>query len=141
MKRMIVMLCALVLLLLSACGGKKEVTVDYGSSERYTQEDMDAAVKVIRAKFDTWKGCELHALRYGGDAECTEENLAWLNELGLAQQGEGGFTECMEFLSDFHSPKSSAEAGAFNVDFEYTDWQWWLARRPGGEWVLLTWGY
>ena len=139
MKRTICLLCALGLLLLAACGDKKEVTVDYGSSERYTKEDMDAAMEAIRAEFDTWKGCELHALCYGGDAQCTEENLRWLNELGQAQQGEGGFTECMEFLSDFHSPKR--DSGAWNADFEYTDWQWWLARRPGGEWVLLTWGY
>ena len=136
MKKTILLLCALALLLVGC--GKKDPTADYGSSERYTREDMDAAIGLIRAEFDTWKGCELHALRYAGDGCCTEENLRWLND----HPHEGpDFTECIEFLSDFHSPKSSAQAGAFNTDYEYTDWNWWLARTEGGQWVLLDWGY
>ena len=126
MKKTILLLCALALLLVGC--GKKDPTVDYGSSERYTREDMDAAIGLIRAEFDTWTGCELHALRYAGDGCCTEENLRWLND----HPHEGpDFTECIEFLSDFHSPKSSARAGAFNTDYEYTDWNWWLARPDG----------
>ena len=144
-------------LALSACGNKVSVTVDYGSSEIYTQKDMDAAGRVrsmwslescvicmdaairkIRAEFDTWKGCELHAIRYAGDECCTEENIRWLN--GHTDDGTG-FTQCIEFLSDFHSPRKAEEAGAFNPDSEYTDWNWWLARTEGGDWVLLDWGY
>ena len=64
MKKTILLLCALALLLVGC--GKKDPTVDYGSSERYTREDMDAAIGLIRAEFDTWKGCELHALRGAG---------------------------------------------------------------------------
>ena len=50
-------------------------------------------------------------------------------------------TECIMFECDFHSPKSDADAGGLNVDEEYTDWQWWLARSEGGRWKLMTWGY
>ena len=139
MKRKVLIAVLTVLaLLLAGCGGKKDVTVDYGSSALYTQEDMDAAIKLIRAEFDTWKGCELHSIRYAGDECFTEENLRWMDE--HVDDGPG-FAQCIEFLSDFHSPKSSAQAGAFNVDYEYTDWSWWLARTEGGEWVLLDWGY
>lgn len=49
------------------------------------------------------------------------------------------FTQCIEFVSDFHSPK--AGGGAWEMDYEYTAWQWWLARTDNGEWNLITWGY
>ena len=135
MKKTILLLCALALLLIGC--GKKDPTVDYGSSERYTREDMDAAIALIRAEFDTWKGCELHSIRFAGDDANSADNIKWMNELKEGQN----YTQCIEFLSDFHSPKSSAQAGAFNTDYEYTDWNWWLARTEGGEWVLLDWGY
>jgi len=37
------------------------------------------------------------------------------------------------------SPKEGG--GAWEPDYEYSDWQWWLARTDGGEWQLITWGY
>ena len=48
-------------------------------------------------------------------------------------------TQCIEFLSDFNSPREGG--GAWQADYEYNDWQWWLARTDGGSWQLLTWGY
>ena len=47
-----------------AFGGK--ATVDYGSSELYTREDLKAAVKLIEDEFASFTGCEMHALRYAG---------------------------------------------------------------------------
>ena len=115
-------------------GGGADATVDYGASERFTPADMDEAVERIRAEFSTWTGCELHSLRYAGDGCFTDENISWLKELEDAD-----FTECMEFLSDFHSPVEGG--GAWEPDAEYTDYQWWLAREAGGSWELVTWGY
>lgn len=122
---------------LAACGGKAspEVSVDYGTSELYSQADMDSAMDRIRKEFSSWKGCELHSLRYAGDECMSEENLSWMVDLG---DGES-FTECIEFLSDFHSPVKGGDA--WEPDHEYTNWQWWLARTEGGEWQLMTWGY
>ena len=102
----------------------------------YTKEEMDAAVAAIRAEFDTWDGCELRALRYAGDESASQENLDWMNE--LRKDGEV-FTQCIEFLSDFHT---SSEANSdLEADQEYQNWQWWLARSEGGDWQLMTWGY
>ncbi|MCR5136565.1 MAG: hypothetical protein K6C12_05650 [Oscillospiraceae bacterium] len=107
---------------------------DYGTSELYSGEDMKAAVALIMKEFDTWEGCELHSIRYAGDECCTKENIEWMNSLKEGSK----FSQCAEFLSDFHSPKEGG--GAWNPDEEYTDWQWWLARTEGGDWELLTWG-
>lgn len=116
-----------------------EVTVDYGDSKLYTQEDMDAAMAIIRAEFDTWKGCELHSIRFAGDDANSADNIKWMNELKEGQN----YTQCIEFLSDFHSPKDEADLKdtAWEGDQEYKDWQWYLARTDSGDWTLLTWGY
>ena len=135
MKKQILSLAAAAALL-AACGAKSaDIAVDYGSSDLYTKEDMDAAVRLIKAKFAEFDRCELHSIRYADDSCSSEENIAWMNDLG----GNAQYTECIEFLTDFHTPNDAA--GAWEPDHEYKDWQWWLARTENGEWELLTFGY
>ncbi len=140
MKKKLLIGAALILVLvfaLSACGGGTEVDIDYGSSDIYSQEDMDEAIAAIEKEFSTWSGCELHSIRYAGDDCSSEENIEWMNELG----DNAGYTQCIGFVSDFHSPVKDNGQDAWQHDTEYTDWQWWLARTDGGAWELLTWGY
>ncbi|MBQ1312154.1 MAG: hypothetical protein IIY55_09935 [Blautia sp.] len=110
-------------------------TVDYGTSELYTREDMEKALVLIDAEFGTWEGCRMNSIRYAGDECMNEDNLKWMNDLGE----EKGYTQCIEFLSEFHSPVEGG--GAWEPDTDYHDYQWWLARQEGGDWELLTWGY
>lgn len=122
---------------LSACG--QRYTVTYGESDIYSEEEMNAAICEIDLKFsrDGFKHCDLHSVAYAGDECNSRENIQWLRELG----GKN-YTQCIEFVSDFRSPRFSfLSDGAWNVNEEYTDWQWWLARTDGGSWELLTWGY
>ena len=112
-----------------------EAVIDYGTSDLYTEEDMDAAIKLIREEFDTWDGCEMHSIRYAGDEYNSKESLDWVNNLDDGYD----FTECIKFLSDFHTPKDAA--GAWEADTEYTDWNWWLGRTADGNWKLVNWGY
>ena len=142
MKKAVFLLLALMLALTcTACGGgTKEVSIDYGTSELYTQEDMDAAIALIEKEFKGWKGCELHSISYAGDECQNTDNVEWMNRLKEGQNISGPeFTQVIEFVSDFHSPQKNA--GAWNPDQEYTGWGWWLARADGGEWKLLTFGY
>lgn len=108
-------------------------TVDYGTSALFTEAERKAAVAALRAELDTWTGCELHSIRYAGDGCCSAENLAWMNSL----RENGQFTECIEFLTNFHSPAENS--GGLDPDAEYIDYQWWLARTGGGDWELVTW--
>ncbi len=105
-----------------------------GLSAIFSKEDIAGAAAKIHEEFDTW-GCKLHSLEYVGDQCCSEDNLAWMNMLG---DGEP-FSQCIEFISDFDSPKDGG--GAWEPGYRYTDWQWWLARIDGGDWQLITWGY
>ena len=152
MKKALLLLFFLLLsLALAACGSgtvtgdeaapESGAVIDYGESDLYTQEDMAAAVTLIQNEFAGWEGCELHSVTYAGDECITDDNIKWMNELKEGQSVDGPeFTEVIEFLSDFHSPLEDA-SGTWNLDQEYTGWQWWLARSDGGEWQLLTWGY
>ena len=136
-------LCFLLLpaLLLGLMGCKSQVTIDYGTSALYTKADMDEAIQLIRQEFDTWTGCELHSIRYTSDDNCNDKNLTWMNDLAEARGEDRSFTQCIFFESSFHSPKKEKDAGAWNLDEEYTGWQWCLARTESGPWKLMTWGY
>ena len=112
-----------------------DVTIDYGTSELYTQEELKEAVVQIKCQYAFWDGCELQSIRYAGDEANSEENIQWLNSLD-----EGGsYVQVVEFLSDFHSPAQGG--GAWEPDKEYTDYQWWLARTLDGDWKVLSRGY
>ena len=152
-KTIALLLAAMMLFALCACGAKEEAapagseaaeaaqTVDYGTSELYTTEDMDAAIALIRDQIGQWEGVELQNVRYAGDEAVTEENLAWLNSLEGADS-ENPFTQVIEFVTDFHvSADIDQTVLTLEPDTDYTDYQWWLARTEGGEWQLMSMGY
>ena len=134
----------------TACGKKKDtiadnssqqesadlsnIKIDYKTSELYSKEDMDAAIKLILEEFNTWEGCTLYDISYTDDQNCTD-NLSHVNELSDDKQ----FDECIVFTSNFHSPKEGG--GAWEPDYDYENWGWYLGRVKGEDWVLLDWGY
>ena len=119
--------------------------IDYGKSDLYSQEEMDVAITEFKKEFENWDGCELHNVKYTGDKCNSEENIKWLNELAAAnpEKLSGGYTQVIEFTSDFHSPteEDQLKDTAWEKDKEYTDYQWWLGRKDGGAWELVSSGY
>lgn len=115
-------------------GGK--VSIDYGKSDIYTEEERKDAVIQIKCKFAFWGDVDLKSIRYAGDKAVTDKNLAWMNELAP----DAKYTQVVEFLMDFHTPKDVGEL-TFNADFDYKDYQWWLARTADGGWEIVTFGY
>ena len=113
-----------------------EVSVDLGSSERYTEEDLQAAVVSIKCQFAFWNGCELKSIRYAGDDAVTEEKLTWLNELS----DNGEIKQAALFYMDFHTPEDVGEM-TFNANSDYTDYQWWLTLTEDDGWQIVTFGY
>lgn len=122
-------------------GDVSDYTVDLGTSELYSQEDMNAAINRITDEFTNFRGCKLNSIKYAGDECNSQENIDWMNDLAEGEDYGGPFVECIEFKSDYHSPVDPEEAGAWEPDTDYKDWEWWLARTEGGDWVLMTNGY
>ncbi|MDO4405166.1 MAG: hypothetical protein Q4C09_09030 [Atopobiaceae bacterium] len=113
--------------------------IDYGTSQLYTQADMDGAIDTIMAEFGNWKGCTMKRIAFTDDTTCTD-NLAYANS--LRKDGQPEFTQAIVFTSDFHSPsKEEAEGTAWEPDTDYVGYNWTLGRTDGGAWELLTWGY
>ena len=111
--------------------------IDYGTSDIYTQEDMEAAVAAIMNAFENeWEvKCEMHKLAYAGDERSQQE----LPNVQL--RSEAPYAQALVMLSDFHTPANPEEAMAFEPDYEYTDYNWILGRTEGGEWTVIDWGY
>ena len=144
--------CAL--LTLSVCGCCREthktapdIVIVLDGSSLYTKQELNDAVLLIKDKFASFAGaCELHSIRYAGDEANNEENLEWLNSLREARSNippeDVGkkYVQLAEFLSDFHSPVEEGPY-AWELDMEYKDYQWWLARLEGGGWEIVSWGY
>lgn len=108
-------------------------SIDYGSSEIYSRNDMNDAIALIEEEFYSWEGCKLYSIYYTDDSLCQRE-LDYVNELA---DDNVIYNECIVFRTRFRSPV--VNAGAWNPNSEY-DWSWYLARTSGGEWELLTWG-
>lgn len=145
MKKALAMVLALAFAFaLVGCSGSSDsqesaYEVDYGTSSLYTQEDMDAAIGAIMTEFNSWEGCTMKRIYFTDDAAC-EEALTYLND--LAKDGVSDYDAAIVFKSVFHSPSEElAEGTAWEPDTDYTDYEWYLARKGGGDWQLLTMGY
>ena len=115
-------------------GASYDFVVDYKTSDMYSEDDMNKAIEVILREFNTWEGCVMKEIRYTDDQKC-EDNLSYINSLAVDTK----YDECIVFTSTFHSPVEGGDA--WEPDYDYGNWEWYLGRTDGGDWDLLTWGY
>ena len=115
-------------------GASYDFVVDYKTSDMYSEDDMNKAIEVILREFNSWEGCVMKELSYTDDQKC-EDNLSYINSLAVDTK----YDECIVFTSTFHSPVEGGDA--WEPDYDYGNWEWYLGRTDGGDWDLLTWGY
>ena len=134
-KRLLTIAASVVLtvILIFTCINLWPASIDYGTSDIYSREDMSDAIKLIKDRFYSWEGCKLYSIYYTDDSFC-ERELDYVNTLA---DDDVVYSECIVFRTRFRSPIFGG--GAWNANCEY-DWSWYLARTDGGEWELLTWG-
>ena len=122
----VVLICAFITI--------KPVTVYYGTSEIYAEQDLTAAVEMIQDKVNSMRGCKLYSLSYKGDEYCVQE----LDDCNSLKKDGEPFTECVVFDSCFRSPVFGGDG--LNANYIY-DWDWYLARTENGQWEIITFGY
>ena len=132
-KVLCVMLCILLTLSLSACGGStRSATTRRVPSEIYSLPDIESAINVIKAEFRTfWRGCILIEISYAGD----EKSIAAQDM--AAQYG----ADEVVVLTSFFRVDSSGGDGSLSPNYTYTRWQWVLVRSNGGAWRHVDHGY
>lgn len=126
------LLIALVLSLAGCGGNGREVTVLDMESELYTQEDYLAAVETVKSYFRNFRGCTMKEISYAGDEKTQKEQEYIL--------GFGDYSEGIVLMSTFDVDENGGD-GSFEPNNTYYGWCWYLARRDGGNWTVVTCGY
>ena len=135
MKRLVwTMVMFILLLTLSACGGKlsegMQVEITEGDTY-YSNEDIQAAVDTVEKEFKKdFPGCTMTALRYTA-LSGKDSNTEWATQYNAE--------EAMVLYSDFDVDSSGGD-GSLDPNSTYTDWSWVLVRENGGAWKIATWG-
>ena len=122
-------------------GDTSQAVIDYGESEHFTHEQMDAAIAEIKDRFLTWYGCEMHSIAYTSDARSASEYRYYA---GLESRKTGkNYVDGIAFTSSFHTPPEGQgdPYSGLQADDEYTGWEWILLLSESGRWELVTWGY
>ena len=129
-------LCILLVLCLSACGGKiSEATTHSVDSDMYSQEDIASAIDVIKKEFKSnWKGCTLKEIYYAGD----DSSIACQDRAERNDTDE--VIEVIVLLSSFDVDFSGGD-GSLNPNSTYNGWNWILVRANRGQWQHVDHGY
>lgn len=118
--------------------GDVEIKTDWnGSSETYSDEDLQAAVDTIMNTVNNERQVkiEMKELFYQWDEESS-------NQLSYCKELNSEVDECVFFKTNFYIPEQDAVmAWAFEPNTTLTDYEWYLGRSNGGEWSVLTSGY
>ena len=129
-----VALAGVLVLVNAGCMNNRSLSVDYGTSNMHSVEEMDLAVAAVKADFAQMEGCKLYSLRYAGDERCRQE-LEYANK---ERAQEDRYTDCIVFDSVFRSPV--AGGGAWEPNELYR-WSWLLAKKGNGAWIVISKGY
>lgn len=115
-------------------GNISQVTKNIGTSDIYTQEDIQSAMNVVTKYFKSTKGfqdCTLTELYY-------DEAISSKESESRAEQYEA--EQAIVLLSSF-DVAPSYEYGTLNPDSTYNNFKWILVRSNNKKWTLETWGY
>ena len=142
MKRIFAIFLALALCgSLAACGGAdvKNVKVDLGSSERFSEAERQAAVDCVLREFRKWDTpCTVQAVYYDEASYDAEKEALYASSFS---QGMFEPEHVILLYSNFHTPEG-AQAGGFNPDADYTGWKWILVRdHAKASWRMIAYGY
>lgn len=134
MKKIIIPLASVfaILILVVAVFCLKPVSVNCGSSELFSEDEIQSAAEFVKAKFfRDFDGCKLISLSFAGDDKCLKE-----------ADGRTGYDKVIVFKSVFLSPIRSKDAGAWEPHSIYYDFSFTVGiQAEGNQMVLLECGY
>lgn len=140
-KSISITLCLLFVFMLAACGGGKtdNVTVSIGKSEKFTQAQINDAVKAVEKYFKReFDGCELMVIAYD-EAESNREAESYIKSVG----GVRGYSaeDVIMLSSDFKTGVETAGDSGLTPNEIYSGWKWFLVKDVLGRWTVTDWGF
>ncbi len=132
MKKVLLLVLLTILTMCSCTNDVSKVSIDYGASEIFTQQDRGEAVDEIIRHFKTWSsGFTLYTVRYGGD------DLSQ-SELEYQKKSYEWIDECAVFYTSFMTPDRDT---GFEKNQVHTGWKYILARTKNGLWQIVGRGH
>ena len=131
-KRLLVIIVLIVLCaILTACsnrGNTENVVTDIGSSEKFSDNEINTAMECVIKKFKDFEGCELTKLWYDED-----HSDSWIEEYAPGS--------AIVLLSEFEVKEKGGD-GSLNPNSTYENWSWILTRESEtSSWQVKDWGY
>lgn len=145
--------------LMPAYGNTSHVQIDYGTSDHFTREEMDAAIAVILHDFSTphepgqedslsgWAGFTLYQITYVSDA-CSQQQFEYYGQEFLFRGNHGyrdslgrPYVDGIYFQTSFHTMMMDDGWSGFESGSGYGGYGWTLLLTEDGEWEIITTGY
>lgn len=122
------------LVLLAAAFILWPTSIDLGSSDVHTQEDMELAAAAVRVDAESMRLYKLISLNYAGDEKSRIE-LDYINK--YLNNGKEPYIDCIAFDSVFIPPLGLG--GAWDPHIYY--WSWIVVKTQDGQWIVREKGY
>ena len=132
-----ILLAIMILFSLTGCKGKTDgdITIDKGDSNKFSQEEIDSAIKVVKDNF-SFPGSELKAVRY--DEAKSDDVIKEFMEYGAGKDKGIDPNNVIVIFTDFDI---TGENPVLSKD-EYKNYSWTLVRKDkDGEWKIEDQGY
>lgn len=127
-KGLLIIFTAVFVLMSVACtpsaGNSKNVKIEIGSSEKFTEAEIRQAADAVKEKFKDFTDCELLRLYY--DEERSDSAVKSFLENGKGSINGARAENTIVLHSDFYA--GSKAEGGFTPDMEYTNWMFILIR-------------
>ena len=139
--------------LIPAHGDISNVVIDYGASEHFTQDEMDAAVAVILNDFsaihgsdqennlNAWPGFVLHEIHYVSDERSRDQFETYGIHYGYRDSQGRPYVDGIYFQSSFHTMMTDDGRSGFENGRNYDGYGWILLLTEDEEWEIVTSGY
>ncbi|MCR5610570.1 MAG: zf-HC2 domain-containing protein [Clostridiales bacterium] len=108
-------------------------SIDLGSSDTHTREDMELAVEAVKADAASMRVYKLLSLTYAGD----EKSRIELDYINKYLNNKEPYIDCIAFDSVFVPPLGLG--GAWDPHIYY--WGWYVVKTQDGQWIVREKGY
>ena len=120
-------------------GKPNNAQIEISDSAKFSQEEIEAAIKCVKAQFVDFKGCNMTRLWY--DEDESDFQINGFSQFKDVSEDGSGNENVIILLSDFETDSSAGESG-FNPDSTYYSWMWIMTRDSKTDpWTMYDWGY